>query len=168
MNGLSWNATFQNPVTYVSQRHWDPFPFASFGEIVPWHLLMWLYGERPKSCVSGFLEPAGCPTLWCPWPLLLGHLAWGQSVSQGQSTALVVCPEAPNVQVLSSPRVLRCLPSSLWSLSSFGRAVPKVSFGVTEHGNCWLLVWLSLKFTCSVPALIFSLFSNGSEYQANV
>lgn len=95
----------------VSEMHWDPFPFASCGEIVPWHLVMWLYGEGLKLLVNRFLEPSGCPALWCLWPLLLPGAPCSGTVSEPRPWAWLSW-FAQRLRtcrcVLSSPCVLHC------------------------------------------------------------
>lgn len=165
MNGLSWNATFQNPVTYLSHKGIEihsHFILRGDSTLASAHVALWWKTKVMCEWFPGACRLSYAHDLYC-WGTLLRDNQWAKA-----RTRLLWFAQRLRRCRRLCPRVLRCLPSSLWPLSSFGRAVPKVSFGVTEHGNCWLLVWLSLKFTCSVPALIFSLFSNGCEYQANV
>lgn len=100
--------------------------------------------------------------LYCCRSTLLRDTQWAKATG----TAVVVCPEAQNMQMGSVLSSCPALPSFIVAIWLFWESC---SWGVLWSDRAWeLLGWLAVKFTCSVPALIFPPFNNGCEYQANV
>lgn len=93
--------------------------------------------EGPKLFVSGFLQPAGLSCTVIPVTSIAAG-ARGHSVSQGHELNCGGFPRAQNMQMgsvlscaLHCPAFLHC-----GHLALLGELFLRVSFGVTEHGDC--------------------------------
>lgn len=98
----------------MSERRWDPFPFASCGQTGPWHLFTQLYSEgQSRLWVASWLLQAVLPCsacgLYCCRGTLLRDTPWAKARLSWFAQRLRTCR-----WVLASPHVLHCATFLHW------------------------------------------------------